>query len=94
MNNLYLFPVYEGIEIDKTPVIVSCSWRWIAQPSFNLVNINDNLFVDSNGKPSWVFQTDKPIEGFEAAPEKYPNGVDLLEGAENKPWNVIEVENV
>lgn len=94
MNYLYLFPVFEGIGVDKVPIEVPCSWRWIAQSSFDLNDVDNNLFVDSNRKPCWIFQTDKPVEGFEVAPDKYPNGVSLLDGTEEKPWNIIEVQNV
>lgn len=88
MNYVYLYPVFEGIEINQVPVAVPCKWRWIAQPSFDLVNYMDNLFTNKDSIPCWVFQADKELTGFEVAPEKYPNGIEIVDSSVNdKQWN-------
>jgi hypothetical protein len=87
VNFLYLFPCFDGISAELVPVKSPCRWRWIAQPSFDLRVGGLNWFENSQGVACWVFQSDRALEGFEVAPNTYPNEVPLIDsGVDNLEW--------
>lgn len=52
---------------------VGTEYRWISQPTDT-----EKWFPNSRGVYCWVFQSEV-IEGFELAPEEYPNGEKLVD---------------
>lgn len=88
MANLYLCPMPDGDGADQTntdiialvdgrwyPLAISGSgvdFRWVCQA-------NETWFPDSGGASCWVYETDTPVDGLEAAPAVYPNGIALVD---------------
>jgi len=72
------------------PLAEACRWRWLSQAPFSYnpdySRQGENLFEDSTGKPCWVFESDRPLTGFEAAPSIYPNGEAILDLGCQAAW--------